>query len=353
MNLESLGADTCVFGAFAMHASRGLVLGRVATSQRDQYRLYTESGEVAAEPSGALWYRTSDVASMPVVGDWVAARLVAPGQAIVETVLPRRSCFARRAAGRREEQQPIAANIDLVFLVSGLDGDFNLRRLERYLTLTAESGAKPVVVLNKMDLCDYVAARMAETEAVAGGAPVLAVSARSGAGFESLAAHLAPGRTVALLGSSGAGKSTIINRLLGEERLRTAEVREADSRGRHTSTRRELVPLPQGGALIDTPGMRELRLWAGTESVEAAFDEIAALAAGCRYRDCSHEREEGCAVAAALADGAIDPERWASYRKLWREARHHEIVSDPVAAREQKQKWKRIHKAMRKRYKSR
>ncbi len=347
MNLEDIGAGARVFGAFEPYAARGLALARVATSQRDRYRLYAEPGEFAAEPSGALWYRTSDAADMPVTGDWVAARLVAPEQAIVEAVLPRVSCFARRAAGTREIQQPIAANIDLVFLVCGLDGDFNLRRLERYLALAAESGAAAAVVLNKLDLCDNPELQLAQATAVAGRVPVVAVSARRSDGFDRISEYLRPGRTVALLGSSGAGKTTIINRLLGEDRFQTAEVRESDSRGRHTTTRRELVPLPGGGALIDTPGMRELRLWAGQDTVESVFEEIAALAQECRYRDCSHEHEEGCAVAAALVAGGLDPGRWASYLKLRREARHHEIAGDALAAREERLRWKRIHKFLR------
>ncbi|SPE35504.1 putative ribosome biogenesis GTPase RsgA 2 [Candidatus Sulfopaludibacter sp. SbA6] len=351
MHLESLGADSAIFGAFQTYAAQGLILGRVATAQRDQYRLYTEIAELPAEPSGALWYRAPDRASMPVVGDWVAARMVASEQAIVEAVLPRRSCFSRRAAGRREEEQPLAANIDLVFLVCGLDGDFNLRRIERYLTLAAESGASPVVVLNKADVCDHLPARLAETAAVAGGAPVVPLSARQGDGLDSLTAFLAPGRTVALLGSSGVGKSTIVNLLLGEERLRTAEVRSPDSRGRHTTTHRELVPLAQGGALIDTPGMRELQLWAGQESVGRAFEEIAEIGANCRYRDCSHSGEQGCAVAQALDDGSITRERWESYRKLLGEARRHEQMTDRLAAQEQKRKLKAMHRAQKEHYK--
>ena len=353
MHLESLGADTTIHGAFETYAAQGLVLARVAMAHRDQYRLYTELAELAAEPSGALWYRAPDRASMPVVGDWVAARIVAPDQAIVEAVLPRRSCFSRRAAGRREEEQPLAANIDLVFLVCGLDGDFNLRRLERYLTLAAESGASAVVVLNKADLCDDLPARLAGTAAVATGRPVVSLSARDGDGLEGLTAFLAPGRTVALLGSSGVGKSNIVNRLLGEERLPTAEVRPSDSRGRHTTTRRELVPLAHGGALIDTPGMRELQLWAGQESVGRAFEEIAEIGATCRYRDCSHSGEQGCAVARALEDGTIASERWESYRKLLGEARRHEHMTDPLAALEHKKKLKAMFRAQRQHYKSR
>ncbi len=353
MNLVTLGAGPAVFGAFAAYAARGLILGRVATAQRDQYRLYTETVEVLAEASGALWYGASGAASMPVTGDWVAARIVGPEQAVVEAVLPRQTCFSRRAAGRREERQPIAANIDLLFLVCGLDGDFNLRRLERYLTLAAESGVRPVIVLHKTDLCDHLAARVEETAAVAGAAPIVTSSARTAAGIDGLARFLAPGRTVALVGSSGAGKSTIVNRMLGEDRLATGEVRESDSRGRHTTTHRELVPLSAGGALIDTPGMRELQLWAGEESVDRAFAEIALTAANCRFRDCSHTGEPGCAVAAALAAGEIARARWEGYRKLLAEARRHEERAGGPAALERKRQVKQIHKAQREHYKSR
>jgi ribosome biogenesis GTPase / thiamine phosphate phosphatase len=323
------------------------MLGRVALSQRDQYKLLTETEELSAEPSGALWFRAADAASMPVVGDWVAARVVGPAQALVEAVLPRRTCFSRRAAGRREERQALAANIDLVFLVCGLDGDFNVRRLERYLTLAVESGARPVVVLNKADLCDEVAGRMREAAEVSGGAPVVAVTTVGTPGVDALREFLAAGQTVALLGSSGVGKSTLVNALLGEERLRTGAVRDSDGKGRHTTSHRELIPLPQGGALIDTPGMRELQLWAGAESVDQAFDEIAATALACRFGDCRHHGEPGCAVRRALDAGEIPLERWESYEKLLREARRHELMAHPLAAQEAKRKLKKIHKAYR------
>jgi len=305
---------------------------------------------VFAEASGALWYRTPDRASMPVAGDWVAARLVAEDQAIVEAVLPRRSCFSRRAAGRREEEQPVAANIDLVFLVCGLDGDFNLRRLERYLTLAVESGASPVIVLHKADVVGDLSLRVEETAAVAGRAPIVVSSARHPGGLDGLLAFLAPGRTVALLGSSGVGKSTIVNHLVGDQRMLTQEVRAQDSRGKHTTTHRELIALAEGGALIDTPGMRELQLWAGRESVNRAFEDIVAIAVECRYRDCSHSGERGCAVEEALASGRIEPERWESYRKLAAEAHRHELLADPIAAQEQKRKLKRMHKAIKRQY---
>ena len=346
MFLESLGADASVHSVFQPYAARGLVLARVASSQRDHYQLFTTAGEVAAEASGALWYRTPDRAGMPVTGDWVAAR--AEGlYAIVEAVLPRKTVFSRRAAGRRDEEQPVAANIDLVFLVCGLDGDFNLRRLERYLTLAAEAGAQAVVVLNKTDLCPDVEARTAETAAVARGIPIVATTTTTPGGVDELREFLAYGRTVALLGSSGVGKSAIVNCLLGEWRLPTNEVRASDSRGRHTTTRRELIPLAGGGAVIDTPGMRELQLWAGEDSVDRTFDDIAEFASRCRFRDCSHSGEKGCAVAAALADGMVSAERWKSYRKLIGEARRHEEKSDRLAAAERKKRNKAMERGIR------
>jgi ribosome biogenesis GTPase len=351
MFLESLGADACVRSLFQPYSARGLVLARVALSTHDRYRLLSEPGELEAEASGALWYQTPR-AGMPVAGDWVAARLSGPRQAIVEAVLPRKTVFSRRAAGRREDEQPLAANIDLVFLVCGLDADFNLRRLERYLTLTAEAGAGAVVVLNKADLSPDVDARVAETAAVARDVPVVTSSTRTPHGLDSVRSWLAYGRTIALLGSSGVGKSAIVNGLLGEERLRTGAVRASDGRGQHTTTFRELIPLEGGGALIDTPGMRELQLWAGQDSVDQTFSDIAEIAAGCRFRNCSHSGEMGCAVARAIAEGVLSGDRWQSYRKLSAEARRHEEITGYKAAAEKK-KLKAIHKGIRAFYRQR
>ena len=353
MFLESLGADAALHNLFQSYAARGLLLARVAVSQRDRYHLFTAAGELPAEASGALWHRTPYRAGMPVTGDWVAARIVDLGLAVVEAVLPRKTVFSRRAAGRREDEQPVAANIDLVFLVCGLDGDFNLRRLERYLTLAMEAGVEAVVVLNKADLCTNIEARLVETAGVARGVPVVATTTRVPHGLDGLRAFLAFGRTVALLGSSGVGKSAIINCLIGEERLRTGEVRQSDGRGQHTTTRRELIPLTAGGAVIDTPGMRELQLWAGQESVDRTFDEIAEIASACRFRNCSHSGETGCAVARAIAEGVVSDERWRSYRKLIAEAQRHEERTDPVAAARRKKRIKVMHKGIRAFYRQR
>lgn len=347
MRLQSLGADEALFDAFQTHAARGLALGRVVLSHRDQYRLILEMGEVSAEPSGSLWFRSERAAEMPVVGDWVAARVVGPWDALVEAVLPRRTFFSRRAAGRREEEQALAANIDLVFLVCGLDGNFNLRRLERYLTLATESGAMPVVVLNKADICEDLERAVGMTASIAKDAPVVPTSTQGAPGTDALRAFLAPGRTVALLGSSGVGKSSLVNVLAGEERLRTREVRAGDSKGRHTTTHRELLALPDGGALIDTPGMRELQLWASEESVQQTFDEIAAAASRCRFGNCSHGAEPGCAVRAALENGTIAPERWESFAKLRAEVRWHERMTAPLEAQKYKRWLKSVHKAHR------
>lgn len=349
-SLESIGATPELRLDFAPLAAQGFTLARVSQAIRDQYHVLTAAGELHAEPSGTLLHMAARAADLPAVGDWVAARIVADGEAILHAVLARRTKFSRRTPGGRSDEQVVAANVDTVFLVSGLDHDFNIRRIERYLTLAHESGADPVLVLNKADLCAAPGQALERIREIAPSTPVAAVSALEPDGIAPLRRFLTVGRTVALLGSSGVGKSTIVNGILGTPRQSAREVREHDSRGRHTTSRRELIPIPGGGALIDTPGMRELRLWAGEESLEAAFGDIAALAAGCRFRDCSHSSEPGCGVRAALDSGVLSGGRWSGYEKLRAEIRHLERAADPLAAAAERRRWKAIHKAQRVRY---
>jgi ribosome biogenesis GTPase len=332
---------------FQTHAAIGLVPGRVIVQQRERYRLATEAGEIDAVAGGKLRHE----AELPVAGDWVAASPpatgAAGGPAVIRTVLPRTSAFVRRAAGPGGGAQVAAANVETALLVASLNADLSLRRLERYLALAYESGADPVVVLSKADGCDDVAALTAEVSAIAFEAPVLAVSAVTGEGLAQLSAQLTPGRTAVLLGSSGVGKSTLVNALLGAERMATKALIEEGARGRHTTTHRELVRLPGGGLILDTPGMRELGLWDAEAGLSAAFDDVEQLATGCRFGDCRHAGEPGCAVQAALAGGRLAPERLASWRKLQKEAAYEARRDDPLAAQAERRRWAAIHKEAR------
>jgi ribosome biogenesis GTPase len=335
--------------AFARLEEPGLVPGRVVAGHTRYLRVLVEGGEALAEIAGGLRHAAGGPEDLPAVGDWVALRLPESGEgsAVVHAVLPRRTSFVRRAAGLRTVAQVLAANVDTVFLVMGLDGDFNPRRLERALVLAWESGASPVVLLNKADLADDLAARRAEIERVAAGVPVLTLAAKHGEGLEALSPWLAPGRTVALLGSSGVGKSTLVNRLLGREKQKTLEVREHDQRGRHTTTHRELIALPGGALLLDTPGLRELSLWSDGAGLDAVFEDVTALAAACRFTDCGHGTEPGCAVRAAVAEERLDPARLASYQKLSAELRALEIREDPLKRRAERSRWKAAYKSLR------
>jgi ribosome biogenesis GTPase len=326
----------------------GLVPARVVAGHTRYLRVLWDAGETLAEVAGALKHAAAGAEDLPAVGDWVALRLPAgEGSAVVRAVLPRRTAFVRRAAGKGTVAQVLAANVDTVFLVMGLDGDFNPRRLERALVLAWESGALPVVLLNKTDLADDLAARRAEIERVAVGVPVCALSAKHGEGLDALAPWLVAGRTVALLGSSGVGKSTLVNRLLGREKQKTLEVRESDQRGRHTTTHRELIELPGGALLLDTPGLRELQLWSDGAGLDAVFEDVTTLAAACRFTDCGHGGEPGCAVRAAVAEERLDPARLASYQKLQAELRALEIREDPLKRRAERGRWKSIYKSLR------
>jgi ribosome biogenesis GTPase / thiamine phosphate phosphatase len=317
--LEALGWSAHFEEAFTPFAGDGLVPARVAVQHRGAYVVCAENGELSAEPSGRLRHESAP-GGLPVAGDWVVIRPHEDGSgAIVHALLPRRTSISRKAAWLATEEQVLAANVDVVFLVAGLDGDLNLRRLERYLTTVWNSGAEPIVVLSKADLCDDVESALLSVAGVAIGVPVHVVSGLTGEGVDELGSYLAGNRTAALLGSSGVGKSTLINCLRGEVVQAVGPVRKGDGHGRHTTTSRELVRLPSGGLLLDTPGMRELQLWDADEGFEATFGDVEALASECRFTDCSHEREPGCAIRRALASGSLDPDRYASYRKLQRE----------------------------------
>jgi ribosome biogenesis GTPase / thiamine phosphate phosphatase len=344
-DMHEIGWDATRERGFAAWRERGMQPGRVAREDRGRYLLLVERGEVPAVPAGRLRHRARGTDEWPAVGDWVAAQ-VGAAVAIVHEVLPRAGAFTRKAAGRGAAVQVIAANVDVALLVSGLDGDFNPRRIERYVTAAWESGAEPVIVLNKADLPGPLEERTAEAASTAPGVPVLALSALTGDGLEALGPWLRPGRTVALLGSSGAGKSTLANRLLGHERQVTAPVRADDSRGRHTTTTRELIMLPTGALLLDTPGLRELQPWADEAGLAGAFPDIAALAERCRFRDCGHDAEPGCAVRAAADSGQLAPERLESWRRLRDEMRWLETRHDARARAEEERRWKTIHRSM-------
>lgn len=269
MDLATIGWNAALEEEFAPFAEQGLIPARVARTHSATYQIYAKEGELTAELTGRMKHEATSRSELPAVGDWVAVQPnLEEGKGMVQAVLPRKSCFSRKEASVRTEEQVVAANVDTVFLVAGLDRDFNLRRLERYLVLAWDSGASPVVVLNKADLCDELEVRVAEVEGIAFGVPVHPISATEKEGLEPLFQYLGQGQTVALLGSSGVGKSTLINSLLGREVLAVGAVRADDQRGRHTTTHRELVPMPGGGVLIDNPGMRELQLWTDEEGLK-------------------------------------------------------------------------------------
>lgn len=352
-DLAELGWDAQWADVFAPHAERGLVPGRVAIEFNHIYRVYAATGELRAEQAGRVRHRAEGRRDLAAVGDWVAIRPSGEERSgTIDAVLPRRSRFSRKVAGALTEEQVVAANIDAVFLVMGLDHDYNPRRLERYLLLAYESGATPVVILSKADLVDHVEALVNEVKALAPGTPVHALSARTSTGLAVVSSYLGQGRTGALLGSSGVGKSTLINALVGAELLPTREVRAHDSRGRHTTRHRQLILLPGGGLLIDTPGMRELQLWVA-DGVSETFDDIESLAASCHFTDCRHRDEPRCAVKTAVADGRLAASRLASYHKLQDELRDLEARRDIRAQIDEKRRNKIVGRSLKQLYKDR
>lgn len=337
--LERYGWSDTLRHDFSSHAAQGLLPGRVIIQQRGHYVVATETGEITATLAGKFAHDALE-GEFPVAGDWVALA-ARPGEtaALIRAVLPRRTRFVRKAAGPGVPRgQVVAANVDLALLTASLNADLSVRRIERYLASAWESGAEPLVVLTKADLCSDVDAAKAEVEAVAFGVPVIAISALSGEGLDAVRAHLQPGKTAVVLGSSGVGKSTLVNALAGKELMLVRDIR-GDDTGKHTTTHRELIVLPNGALILDTPGMRELGLWDADAGVSSAFGEIEELAKQCRFHDCRHRTEPGCAILAALEDGSLSADRWASYGKLQRELRFEQNKTDWQARQETRKVW--------------
>jgi ribosome biogenesis GTPase / thiamine phosphate phosphatase len=345
--MSALGWNPSREAEFEPYAAQALVPARVAARHRGGYVVYSAHGVRPAEVAGRLRHAAVTAAELPAVGDWVAVQDgEAAAAATIHAVLERSTAFSRKAAGDEAVEQVVAANVDIVLVVSAFGGDLNLRRLERYLAAAWESGARPVIVLNKSDLAVELEPVVAEIEAVAFGVPVHAVSALDGSGVSALAPYVGAGTTVALLGSSGVGKSSLLNRLLGQERQHVQAIRD-DGKGRHTTTHRELVPLPGGGLVLDTPGMRELGLWTVAAGVDETFADVADLAADCRFADCAHETEPGCAVRSAIAGGLLSEGRLESYRKLRREVERLELKTDPRARAEARRARRRFARSLR------
>ena len=351
-----LGWDAGWDEAFAPFAAGGRRPARVVAVHKETAIVRGDAGgDRPASVSGRFRYDALAASDFPAVGDWVALEPAASmagaeDAAIIAAVLPRRAAFvrsaadaSRRTAGNLADEQVIAANVDIAFLVAGLDGDFNLRRLERYLAVAWSSGVTPVIVLNKADIARDLEGRLVAVAAVAPGVPVVVLSALTGDHVSDLAPYLLAGRTSVVLGSSGVGKSTLLNTLLGEQRQATSDVRDDDSRGRHTTTHRELFALPGGALLIDTPGIRSLEVAGADEGVDTAFDDITELATQCRFSDCRHGSEPGCAVRRAIAEASLGEDRLASFRKLERELSYAERREDPRARAAEAKKWRQIH----------
>ena len=340
-DLKTLGWNSFFENAFEPYKEQGYEVGRVALEYQGIYRVFTDGGELLAEITGKLRFQARQRADYPAVGDWIViTRKSDENRASIQAILPRFSKFSRKAAGEATEEQIVATNVDTIFLVQGLDKNYNLRRVERYLALAQESGSRPVIILSKSDLSANAEELSREVEKVAASVPVHVISSKLSQGLDPLYQYLGPGLTVGFIGSSGVGKSTLINRLLGKEQQKTQEVRAEDSKGRHTTVHRELIVLPQGGLLIDTPGMRELQLWDTGEGLTDTFADIETFARDCYFGDCRHENEPDCAVKTAVAEGMLDARRLESYKNLQKEKERQRQRQDtkPQLSRKEKMK---------------
>ncbi|HEY3414324.1 MAG TPA: ribosome small subunit-dependent GTPase A [Armatimonadota bacterium] len=346
MSLTEYGWNDRLAASFREQEAAGRVPVRISLQVKGHYLALTGIGEIASEPTGRLIYDAATPRDLPVVGDWAAATILEeePPRALIHAVIPRNSLFCRKEAGKRVVAQPLAANVDIVLIAVALDHDYSLNRIERYLALSREYGASPVVLLTKSDACAESTLKVEDVRTRMPDVPVIAISSVDGTGMDALHECLPPGATCVVLGSSGVGKSTLINRLLGADILKTREVRLSDSKGRHTTANRQLFVLPSGALIIDTPGMRELQLWDAREGIDQTFTDIAELSSGCRFPDCRHADEPGCAVIGAVADGLIDPARLENYQKMSRELDYLSLRQEEGAARAERARWKEIAK---------
>lgn len=352
MTLENYGWNSTFQEEFDKLNAGDLIPARIAIHNKNNYLIYAESGEITSELSGKMLYEIEDGISdegFPVVGDWVAVRAFPDeNKAIIQKMLPRKSKFSRKEAGEKTKEQIVAANVDTVFLMTSLNQDFNLRRLERYIVLANQSNAHAVIILSKADLCDNYEEIIEEVKTVSKDIPIHIVSSLKAEGLEELQQYFEGNKTITVMGSSGVGKSTFINALLGYDRMKVNETTEYKDKGSHTTTHRELVLLPGGGLIIDTPGMREIQLWESQQGIESAFDEIEALMENCKFSDCSHTNEPGCAILEALKSGELDSDRYNSYLKLKRESQYFERRHNKKLQIDERKKWKAITKSMRK-----